>query len=142
MASSLLLCHLSPGLNILKIGPRIFLKRRAKTRGFLNESEVEEFFVRAGWTLVDLEELEFAEQIGLFSRIDAVAGLHGGGFSNLVWCKPGCRVLELCADNFLNGCYEGVADILNLNYQYLVFKGDGAFNIRVPIEELKKALKC
>jgi len=124
-----------------EIGDRIFLKRRAKTRGFLNEKEIEDFFENEGWDIVDLEELDFSEQVGLFSRVRAVAGLHGGGFTNLLWCRPGCAVLELCADNFLNGCYEGIAAYLDLRHGYLVFPADGASNIRVPVADLSRKVR-
>jgi len=47
---------------------------------------------------VALAELTPAEQIARLAGASVVAGLHGAGFSNLVFCTPGTRVIELMPD--------------------------------------------
>jgi hypothetical protein len=116
---------------------KFFVIRRSKTRGISNQEEVAEFFRSAGWAVVDLEELSLVEQISWFANAEAVVGEHGGGFTNLVWCRPGTKVLELCAKNFLNGCYEGISLCNGLLHQFEVFSADHTHRIRVPLPLLR-----
>jgi hypothetical protein len=116
---------------------KFFVKRRGKTRGIRNQEEVVEFFLSAGWGVVDLEELSLAEQISWFANAEVIVGEHGGGFTNLVWCRLGTRVLELCPDNFLNGCYEGISLCNGLRHQFRIFKADSASRIQVPLRFLR-----
>ena len=121
---------------------RTFIHRIGKRRGLVNETEVLEFFKGLGWSIVDPETLTVRQQIKLFSEADMLCGLHGGAFVNTLWCKPGCRILELCTNNHLNGVYEGVAEHLGLSHRYLVYKGDGLRFITVSIDQLKQALSA
>jgi len=120
---------------------RFFILRKGKTRGIRNEEEVSDYFCSQGWTLIDLETLALSEQISLFQNAEAIAGEHGAGFSNLLWCRPGCRVLELCADNFLNGCYEGIAVSLRLQHNFIVFPTDGTSKITIDISKISSYVK-
>jgi capsular polysaccharide biosynthesis protein len=119
---------------------RVFVHRVGKSRGLVNEAEVLEFFKQEGWSIVDPEDLTVRRQIRLFSLADEICGLHGGAFVNTLWSKPGCRILEICADNFLNGVYEGIAEHLQLNHRYLVCRGDQRCRVRVDIDRLKRLL--
>ena len=39
--------------------------------------------------------LDAEETIRLFSRADAVVGVHGGALANFIWTSPGCLLVEL-----------------------------------------------
>jgi capsular polysaccharide biosynthesis protein len=121
-------------------GPtKIYLLRRG-TRGAVNEEEVEAFLSRRGWTAVDPETLTLAQQIQLFAGARAVCGVHGAGFTNMLWCSPGCTVIELMADNYLNGCFESISACIDVQHQYLVFPGDDESRIHVAFDRLARAL--
>ena len=51
-----------------------------------------------GFARVELARLAPAEQIKLMAGAAVVAGPHGAGFSNLVFCAPGVRSMELMPD--------------------------------------------
>ena len=122
-------------------GPtKIYLTRRGKARGAVNEEEVEAFLSRRGWTSVDPETLTVAQQIQLFAGARAVCGVHGAGFTNMLWCSPGCAVIELMADNYLNGCFESISACLDIQHQYLVFPGDDESRIHVALDRLARVL--
>jgi capsular polysaccharide biosynthesis protein len=122
-------------------GPtKIYLLRRGKTRDAVNEEEVEAFLSRRGWTAVDPETLTLAQQIQLFANARAVCGVHGAGFTNMLWCSPGCEVIELMADNYLNGCFESISACLDVQHRYLVFPGDDESRIHVALDQLARAL--
>ena len=90
-----------------------------------------------GWTAVDPETLPLAQQIQLFSSARAVCGVHGAGLTNMVWCPPGCRIIELMADNYLNGCFESISACLDVQHAYLVFPGDAERRIRVELDRCR-----
>jgi capsular polysaccharide biosynthesis protein len=122
-------------------GPdKFYLLRRGKTRGVLNEAELIAFLERRGWTAIDPEALQLAQQIKLFAGARAVCGLHGAGLTNMLWCRPACVIIELMADNFLNGCYESISASLEVRHQILVFPGDAQWRIRVDLERLARVL--
>jgi len=80
-----------------------------------NENEVREFLLKKGFALVKLADLNFKEQIELFNSAETIVGLHGAGFSNIVFCDPGTKVVEL--RNSTSGLVlKNLAKKNNLNY--------------------------
>jgi hypothetical protein len=115
---------------------KFFIQRRGKTRGIINQEEVAHHYRAKGWAVVDLEEMSLAEQIALFHHAEEIVGEHGAAFTNLIWCRPECRVMELCADNFLNGCYEGISLSLGLVHAFHLYKANDKNEILVKIADL------
>jgi capsular polysaccharide biosynthesis protein len=76
----------------------------------------------------------------LFSRAKQICSLDGAGLTNLLWCLPGTQVLELFANNYLNGVYKRIPLLNHLRYQYCVFSGDHKHKIFVPLHILATAL--
>ncbi len=63
-------------------------------RKVLNEDEVKNFLINKGFSIIALSELSFLDQINLFHNAKEIVGLHGAGFANLIFSKPGTFVLE------------------------------------------------
>jgi capsular polysaccharide biosynthesis protein len=104
---------------------KIYISRgKAKYRPSLNEPALEQLLTGSGWDIVHAEELTFAEQTQLFSRAAAVCAPHGAGCTNIVFAPAGCKVLELFADNFLNGCYEALSASAGHDHRHLIFPAD------------------
>jgi capsular polysaccharide biosynthesis protein len=118
---------------------KFFIQRKGKTRGIINQKEVAHHYRSKGWAVVDLEELSLPEQIALFHNAEEIVGEHGAAFTNLIWCRPGCRVLELCAHNFLNGCYEGIAISLGLRHSFNIYEANEENRITVDMSGLLEA---
>ena len=133
---------LSHGTTNLSSPEKFYLVRKGKTRGIKNEEEVQEFFRNRNWAIVDTEAMGVTDQIALFSRAKQICSLHGAGLTNLLWSSPGTRVLELFANNYLNGVYEGISLLNRLRYQYRVFPGDHKHKIYVPLHILSAALEA
>ena len=117
---------------------KIFITRPGKTRGMRNEAAIAEYFRRVGWLVVDLEQLPLKAQIHLFSRAHAIVAGHGAALTNLLWSRPGTKVLEVCADRFVNGCYETLAELLSLDYRHILLPSDYAFRVNLPVKELER----
>ena len=119
---------------------RIYLQRSGKTRGIANEDEVRDLLVQKGFSIVDPEQLSLAQQMRLFMEAEVICGLHGGAFTNMVWCSPGCQVVEFLGEGFLNGGYEGIAQCLDLQHRFLICPDDGQLRVKLDLARLKTTL--
>jgi len=119
---------------------KIYIARKGGARTPLQEEEMIEFLQGEGWTILQAEKYSLSEQIGIFRNARAVCSIHGAGLTNLLWCDKGSKVLELCADNFLNGSLEGLALCLNLDHRFLVFPADSKWRINVDMKKFKAAV--
>jgi hypothetical protein len=115
---------------------KLFVIRRGKTRGIVNQDSLAVKLASMDWTVIDLEELGLTQQISLFSNASQIVAEHGAALTNLLWCRPGTKVVELCAETFLNGCYEAISLCLGLNHRYEIFKSDASHRINVPLDRL------
>jgi capsular polysaccharide biosynthesis protein len=122
-------------------GPKKFIiQRKGKTRGILNEAEINEFFRRLGWEIIDTEKLTFAQEVELFANAEAFAGVLGSGFTNAVWSRPDCKVISFVADSWLDGWTEWICDVNRLEYYWDVFPADHQIMMTVDMARLKKLL--
>jgi capsular polysaccharide biosynthesis protein len=104
---------------------RIYVTRgsRAHTRRVTNEAEVLAALPR-DFTVIDPGRLSVREQIDHFAAADVIVAPHGAGLTNLNFCSPGVRVLELFAPQYLNPGYWGIVDnVPGARYRYLVGRG-------------------
>jgi hypothetical protein len=101
-------------------GKPIFLTRRGSTRVPLDIQEIETLFKENGFKIVDCGSLTVKEQIWIASCSPAIAGLHGAAMTNILWSHPATPVLELFESDYLNGCYEQIANHGNLRYSFII----------------------
>ncbi len=74
---------------------RIFISRKdAHMRRVLNEDEVFALFEPLGFKRYDLSFLSVQQQMRLFHGADIVVASHGAGLANLLFARPGTRVIE------------------------------------------------
>ena len=103
-----------------------------------------------GFTRIDPGAHTVQEQIDLFAAADLVVAPHGAALSNLVFSKPGVRILELFAAGYVNHCYWTIAcTIPGATYHYLVADGSHSegrpmtgvlTDIRIPPVRVLEAL--
>ena len=74
---------------------RIFISRRIAKRACRNAAEVEELFVRHGFTLVYPEDLPLPDQVAMFRRADVIAGFAGSGLFNTCFVTEPTRVIQI-----------------------------------------------
>ena len=120
---------------------KILILRHGKTRGILNIIQIKEKLEAMGWVALDMEGFPFKRQIAIFANAECIVAEHGAALSNLVWCRPGTKVMELCPESFLNGCYEGISLCVGLDHHFEIFKADRANRIHVPLERLLGLVK-
>ena len=81
-----------------------------------------EFLSDLGFQMVTLESLSVLEQAALLANAQVVISPHGGGLTNLVFCAPGTKVIEIFSPKFVYPCYWLVSNLVNLEYYYLLGK--------------------
>ena len=75
---------------------RVYVSRQGAARRRLHEPEALEAALAArGFVTVQLETMTVAEQARLFRGAREIVGVHGSGFTNLVFARPGAAIVEL-----------------------------------------------
>ncbi len=108
--------------NIQKNYPeRIFISRKkAFSRRFYNQEEVDKVIKKYGFTEIFLEDMTIEEQALHFNRAKIIAGPHGGGMTNFIFCSPGTKVMEMFHPEVPINCYFNIANTLGLDYYYVL----------------------
>lgn len=110
---------------------KIYVSRaRAKNRQLINEEEVSEFLTQEGFTTVFLEEMSFLEQVAVFVNASTIVAPHGSGLTNLVFCSPNTKVVELFSPNYLRTDYWMISQQLHLQHYYTVGKNFDCLSLR------------
>lgn len=132
---------------------RIVIHRKKGYRKINNFNLVMNYLSTLGFESVVCEELSFLEQIQLFSQAEVVIAPHGAGLSNLVFCPPSTKVLEIFSSAYIGLCYWYLSHSNKLDYYFLVdrvngnsknindYFVDGERNINVNIDDLKKMME-
>jgi capsular polysaccharide biosynthesis protein len=102
------------------------LRGTAGYRRVLNEAEVVQFLSRFGFEAVLLETLTVRQQAAAMASCDVVIAPHGGGLSNLVFCSPGTKVIEIFSPELVAAYYWKLSNQLGLDYYYMLGNGPAA----------------
>jgi len=103
---------------------RIYVRRGdAAHRRVKNEDEVERFLAGKGFRGVTLTGMPVRDQAALFAGAEAVVACHGAGLTNMVFCAPRARVVEIFSPNYVNVCYYVLASRVGVDYHYLLGEG-------------------
>lgn len=99
----------------------IYISREnAVYRKVINEEEIINHLAIFGFKKVILEYMTFAEQVRLFACAKVIVAPHGAGLANIVFCKPGTKVVELFSSKFMPAHYWMISNHVHLEYYYLV----------------------
>ena len=99
---------------------KLYICRESKYRRVLNEPEIIAALSEQGFAIVRLESLSFLEQVALFATAKVVISPHGSGLTNIVFCQPGTKVLELFPSSYVVRFYWKLSNLVDLDYYYLI----------------------
>lgn len=99
-------------------GRRFYLSRSGRRR-VNNESEVRVLLGQFGFEILEDTGRTIDEQIRLFQEASIVVGPHGAGFTNLIWCSPGTRVIEFFYAGYIPVYFHYISKLLGLEYSYI-----------------------
>jgi hypothetical protein len=104
-------------------GRRLYVERTGHRR-VTNDAAVRDQLATFGFEAVRCETLSITAQARLFGSAEAVVATHGAGLSNLVFCPPGTKVIEMLAPRFVETIYWFLATSAGHDYGTLI--GNGA----------------
>lgn len=107
-------------------GRRIYISRaKASGRDLSNHDAVWPMLERHGFELVHLEDMDFAAQVRLMGETRALAGPHGAGLTNMMFCASGTDVIEIADPAYPNPNFYAVAAAMGHNYWRIEAHGRG-----------------
>jgi capsular polysaccharide biosynthesis protein len=107
---------------------RIYVTRGTdrNNRSLVHEEATWPLLEQRGFVRVAPETTSIQEQIDLFAAAEVIVAPHGAALTNLVFCSPGVRVLEMFTASYVNSAYWAILQsIPGTHYRYLV-AGDTA----------------
>lgn len=122
---------------------RVFISRRETgTRTLANEPQVERLLHAHGFETHFMEQYPLAKQARLIHDAEIVVGTHGAGLANLVFARPGTRVIEIVpAGRFNYACYPKRTRFFGLQHQLVFAACPGRKQVLHPaIDDLAAAL--
>ncbi|MEG4207923.1 tetratricopeptide repeat protein [Microcoleus sp. Pol7_A1] len=100
---------------------RIYISRQqASYRRIVNDEEVIKYLEKLGFRIVKLETMSIAEQASCLAAAKVVVAPHGGGLTNLVFCSPGTKVIEIFSPLYVPYCYWMISNLCGLEHYYLI----------------------
>ena len=113
-------------------------RRGTAARPLLNETELVEALAPLGIVPVALEHLAPREQIALFRNARLIVAPHGAGLANLVFARPGCRVIELQMNAYCNWCFRRLAALKGLAYDCIPGRAAGQWlDLAGPVHAMR-----
>jgi hypothetical protein len=147
-------------VNAVRRGDKIFLSRKGKNRNLINYEEIEGYFEKKGFSIVEPHLLKLEEKVNLFHNASIIVGPFGSAFTNLLFCSKGTKVLlfapipriedpyihTLIKDSGIQmscliGRNSGIMDVNHgIQMFYLVDRDPGIFdaNYFLSLEEIDK----
>ncbi len=131
---------------------RIFISReKAGSRNVVNQEELIQRLKALNFETVVLESLTFAEQAELMATASVVVAPHGAGLSNIVFCQPGTKIIELFAPSYVPPCYRIISNVCQLEHYYLIgelvenpetsLNHSGRLDMRINLDDLISLLE-
>lgn len=115
---------------------KIYISRARSVNGrhVLDESEViDRVLAPRGFRVVRLEEYNLNEQATIMRSASTIIAAHGGGLTNLLFCRRGTKVLELFNRNWVVFCYARIGSLLGLRPFYHVAAGTRGMDISLDV---------
>lgn len=97
---------------------RIYVSRLGSLKRVLvNEAELEAALEARGFTIVRPEVLSVRDQIALFHRAEVVVAPAGAALANVLFCKPGAKVIEIQPSNFIGVWVRNIALLIGVDWR-------------------------
>ena len=102
----------------------LYLSRQnASYRKIVNENELIALLNNLGFETFCLESMSFLEQVNLFSKAKVIISPHGAALTNLIFCNPGVKVIEIFSPTYYILCYKHICNYYNLKHYSFIAEG-------------------
>jgi Glycosyltransferase 61 len=139
-----------PQLGTGRKGRRLYISRSRYGRSVRNEEDVRRALTSFGVEVLEDVPPSVSEQIELFREASLIVAPHGSALTNLVWCAPGTRVIELLSGSYAHMQVAYLSHILGLDYRCLIDDSSRSHHwsnmqdadVSVDVDWLKKTLEA
>ncbi len=128
---------------VILINRKIFLNKSVKLNSFervfldrstsrfnhckiYNQSSLNDWLKKNSFGIYNPEKLSQEKQIYLFKNASIILGAHGAALTNIIFCKPGTKVIEIIPADHPNKKCERISKILRLRYFRIKTKPDNS----------------
>ena len=133
-------------------GKRLYVGREGvKYRRVINEPAVLSRLEAAGFESVSGHAIDFRTEVETFANADVIIGVHGAGLANLIFARPGTKVIEILDPLHAIPSYYNLSIRLGHHYSYMfadncstvenVPSQKGYDNLQIPLDRLEAALR-
>ena len=91
-----------------------------------NPNIIKYLVIKKKFQIYKPEFLSFKKQVNLFKSSSTIIGAHGAAFSNIIFCKPGTKIIEIIPADHPNRKCERISKILKLRYFRIETKPDNS----------------
>ena len=103
---------------------KIYVSRQnTNYRNVVNEDDLIDLLKQNNFKIIDPNHLEIIEQIQLFSQAKFVISPTGSSLANIIFCKPGTKIIEISPDykhhyeQNISKRYENLAQLVGLDFK-------------------------
>ncbi|WP_017303410.1 glycosyltransferase family 61 protein [Spirulina subsalsa] len=97
---------------------RLYIPRKTGTRKIANESELYPLLKKYGFELYNPDQEPYQPQV--FHEAAIIVAPHGAALTNLVFCQPGTKLLELMSAGHLKPYFFALSQVIGLEHHYIV----------------------
>lgn len=129
---------------------RLYVSRAGYTRNPVNIKAVKNILHRHQFEIIDAKNMSQKQIMYQFSQAAIVVGAHGAGLTDIVFCQPHTKLLELVPTDHVQPYYYTLANAANMTYSCLVCRstnqrgkkayGPSPYDFYVNADELEHAL--
>lgn len=126
---------------------RVYVSRaQQQKRQVINEEKVIELMTQFDFEIAYFESMSVYEQIELMINTDILVGIHGANLTNIMFLKPGSKVIEMAGIGSKHLGYFYLASAVDVKYYWLgsdIVAGVGEgndYDIEVDLIELENLL--
>jgi hypothetical protein len=102
---------------------RIYITRQdASQRKVLNENEVIDLLKQFDFEIHTMQGKTIRQQAELFFSASIVISPHGAALTNLIFCQPEARILEICSDTYCLDYMKSLATDVDLEFHRLIIQ--------------------
>ncbi|MBP0001581.1 MAG: DUF563 domain-containing protein [Cyanobacteria bacterium SID2] len=108
---------------------RLYIRRSfSKNRRVVDEEKLIGFLEQYNFESVELEGRSIQEQVQLFAESEIVISPHGAGLTNIIFCRPQTKVIELLPPNYPQKFYWILSTQCQLLYYCLMEENFGVLH--------------
>jgi hypothetical protein len=101
---------------------RIYVTRQGYNRQILNDHEFRSLLQKFDFEIID--PLSVIHQHILFSEAEIIISTHGSAQANIVFCRPGAKIIDLMPDDHVTSFTYSIAEAGGLDYHCIICRSE------------------